>query len=180
MRSDDFFVALFMDYNLKLMSYGLQLDSNNILFPVFFLNMGARVAGSGRKIVGAIRGGEKFIDAPTKSYIMWSPYNFPNHLGTVKWKFETPSNFRFQQGIDVYLQMWHRFPQKVAPKVLFEVGGLLILFPVGGWRAPKGACHWGPIQLFSYQLSKPHMLEFRIPRVCYIPRGNYSPGKLTT
>ena len=72
LRDGSFFVAFFVDYNWKLMSYGCIWQY--ILFPVFFLNMGARVAGSRRKIVGAIRGGVKFIDAPTKSYIMWSPY----------------------------------------------------------------------------------------------------------
>lgn len=96
----------------------------NILFPVFFLNMGARVAGSRRKIVGAIQGGEKLIDAPTKSYIMWSPYwtfqiAWVQSSGSLKplqtSGFNKESMFTFRCGI--------AFPKRLRPKFFLRSEG---------------------------------------------------------
>ena len=122
LRDGSFFVAFFVDYNWKLMSYGCIWQY--ILFPVFFLNMGARVAGSRRKIVGAIRGGVRFIDAPTKSYIMWSPYwtfqiTWVQSSGSLKplqtSGFNKESMFTFRCGI--------AFPKRLRPKFFLRSEG---------------------------------------------------------
>lgn len=111
-------------YGLQLEAYVIWMHMAIYCFQFFFLNMGARVAGSRRKIVGAIQGGEKLIDAPTKSYIMWSPYwtfqiAWVQSSGSLKplqtSGFNKESMFTFRCGI--------AFPKRLRPKFFLRSEG---------------------------------------------------------